>query len=81
MQCGLNAAFQNLLREGSVGHGPRELEGAHHEAEDGRRAAAARCSTGVRKQCRESCNAASQCFLVVTPRGQRLAGNFGEQRR
>ncbi len=52
MQRGLNAAFQDLLRLGTIGHGPRELEGAHHEAEDGRRAAAARCRTGVRKQSR-----------------------------
>jgi hypothetical protein len=51
VQRSLNAAFQNLLRLGSVGHGPRELEGAHHKAENGRRAAAARCGTGVRKQC------------------------------
>ena len=43
MQSGLNAAFQDLLRLRSVGHGPRELKGAHHEAEDGGRAAAARC--------------------------------------
>jgi hypothetical protein len=38
VQRGLNAAFQDLLCLGSVGHGPRELEGAHHETEDGRRA-------------------------------------------
>jgi hypothetical protein len=42
VQGGLNAAFQDLLRLRSVGHGPRELKGAHHEAEDGGRAAAAR---------------------------------------
>lgn len=49
VQRGLNAAFQDLLCLGSVGHGPRELEGAHHEAEDGGRAAAARCGIGIRK--------------------------------
>ena len=42
MQGGLNAAFQDLLGLRSVGHGPRELKGAHHETEDGGRAAAAR---------------------------------------
>ena len=49
VQRGLNAAFQDLLRLDSVGDGPRELEGAHHEAEDGGRAAAARCRIGIRK--------------------------------
>src|SRR6267142_6230487 len=81
VQRGLNAAFQDLLRLGSVGHGPRELEGAHHEAEDGRRAAAVRCRIGARKQYGESRNVASQPILVVLPGGQGLAGDFGEQRR
>jgi hypothetical protein len=49
VQRGLNAAFQDLLRLDTVGDGPRELEGAHHEAEDGGRAAAARCRIGIRK--------------------------------
>jgi hypothetical protein len=49
VQRGLNAVFQDLLRLDSVGDGPRELEGAHHEAEDGGRAAAARCRIGIRK--------------------------------
>src|SRR5882757_3634825 len=81
VQCGLNAAFQDLLRVGSVGHGPRELKGAHHEAEEGRRAAAARCRIGARKQYGKSRNVASQTILVVLPGGQGLAGDFGEQRR
>lgn len=49
LQRGLNAAFQDLLRLDSVGDGPRKLEGAHHEAEDSGRAAAARCRIGIRK--------------------------------
>jgi hypothetical protein len=81
MQRGLHATFQDLLRLGSVGHCSRELEGSHHQAEDGRRAAAARCGSGVRKQCGQRRNVAPQPFLVGLPGGQGLAGDFGEQRR
>ena len=81
VQRGLNAAFQDLLRPGSVGHSSRELKRSHHQAKDSRRAAAARCRIGVRKQCGESRNVASQPILVVSPGGQGLAGDFGEQRR
>ena len=81
IQRSLNAAFQDLLRMGSVGHGPRELERAHHEAEDGRRAATFRYGIGVRKQCGQSRHVASQPFFVVLPGGQGLTGDFREQRR
>lgn len=81
VQRGLNATFQDLLRLGSVGHRPRELEGAHHEAENGGRAAAARCGIRVGKQCGKSRDVASEPFLVVLPRGQGLSSDFGEQRR
>jgi hypothetical protein len=81
VQRSLNAAFQDLLRLGSVGHGPCELERAHHEAEDGRRAAACRYGIGVRKQSGQRRHVASQPFCVVLPGGQGLAGDFREQRR
>ena len=81
VQRSLNAAFQDLLRLGKVGHGPRELERAQHEAEDGRRAATFRYGIGVRKQCGQRRHVASQPFFVVLPGGQGLAGDFREQRR
>jgi hypothetical protein len=81
MQGSLNAACQDLFRLARVGDSPRELEGSHHEAEDGHRAAAARCGTGVRKQCGQRRNVTSQPFLIGLPGGQGLAGNFREQRR
>ncbi|MGY4360835.1 hypothetical protein ACVW0J_007328 [Bradyrhizobium sp. i1.7.7] len=81
VQGGLNAAFQDLLCLRSIGHSPCELKGAHHEAEDGGRAAAARSCICVRKQRGQCCNVASQPFLVVFPGGQGLSGDFGEQCR
>jgi hypothetical protein len=81
VQRSLNAAFQDLLRLGGVGHGPRELERAHHEAEDGRRAATFRYGISVRKQSGQRRHEASQRFFVVLPGGQGLAGDFREQRR
>lgn len=49
VQRGLNSAFQDLLRLDNVGDRPRELEGAHHETEDGGRATTARCRIGIGK--------------------------------
>jgi hypothetical protein len=81
VQRSLNADFQDLLRLSSVGHGPCELERAHHEAENGHRAATFRYGIGVRKQCGQRRHVASQPFFVVLSGGQGLAGDFREQRR
>jgi catechol 2,3-dioxygenase-like lactoylglutathione lyase family enzyme len=76
VQRSLNAAFQDLLRMDSIGHGPRELEGSDHEAEDGCRAAMARCGIRDRKQRGHRRNVATQPLLVGLPGGRGLSGDF-----
>jgi hypothetical protein len=47
----LDAIFEDLLRVCNVWRGACELEGSHHEGEDGSRAATGCGEVGVRKQC------------------------------
>lgn len=63
----LDAAFQDLLRACNVWHGARELEGSHHESEDGCCPTTRCCGIRIWEQCGQRRNEALQPILIGLP--------------